>query len=211
MNQRGWNANDAKVELIATSCVITQTNNKWLARYDFTSKHDTSESSPELAGASWSLLPADDPSRAVDCRSASVEPGACAIAWPRNGGLNQVLRFHDLGDGTVSIAFAHSGLALTADPEEAGSRVRQQEWSGAAEQRWEAVPRGEGFVLRLAGTGRYAAFRGGSPSDGSGLVLADGEEAASDPQRPSARRPRIQGLMRQAKPTSTKSRARHRN
>ena len=51
MNQRGWNANDAKVELIATSCVITQTNNKWLARYDFTSKHDTSESSPELAGA----------------------------------------------------------------------------------------------------------------------------------------------------------------
>lgn len=172
MNQRGWNANDAKVELIVTSCVITQTNNKWLARYDFTSKHDTSESSPELAGASWSLLPADDPSRAVDCRSASVEPGACAIAWSRNGGLNQVLRFHDLGDGTVSIAFAHSGLALTADPEEAGSRVRQQEWSGAAEQRWEAVPRGEGFVLRLAGTGRYAAFRGGSPSDGSGLVVS---------------------------------------
>lgn len=39
-------------------------------------------------------------------------------------------------------------------------------------------PRGEGFVLRHAGTGRYAAFRGGSPSDGSGLVLADGEEAA---------------------------------
>ena len=179
MNQKEWNANDAKVKLIVTSCVITQANNKWLVRYDFTAKHDASESSPELAGASWSLLSADDPSRAVDCRSASVEPGACAIAWSRNGGLNQVLRFHDLGEGTVSIAFAHSGLALTADSEEAGSRVRQQEWSGAAEQRWEAVPRGEGFVLRLAGTGRYAAFRGGSPSDGSGLVLADGEEAAS--------------------------------
>lgn len=84
------------------------------------------KSSTELAGASWSLLPADDPSRAVDCQSASVEPSACAIAWSRNGGLNQVLRFHDLRDGTVSIAFAHSGLALTAGSEKAGSRVRQQ-------------------------------------------------------------------------------------
>ena len=48
------------------------------------------------------------------------------MAWSRNGGLNQALRFHDLGDGPVSIAFAHSGLALTADSAEAGSRVRQQ-------------------------------------------------------------------------------------
>ena len=179
MNQREWNANDVKVELIATSRVITQTNNKWLARYDFTAKHNAPAPFPELAGASWSLLSAEDPSRAIDCWSASVEPGACAMAWSRHGGLNQVLRFHDLGDGSVSIAFAHSGLALTADSAEAGSRVRQQEWSGAAAQRWEAVPRGEGFVLRLAGTSRYAAFLGGSPSDGSGLVLADGEEGAS--------------------------------
>lgn len=179
MNQREWNANDVKVELIATSRVITQTNNKWLARYDFTAKHNAPAPFPELAGASWTLLSADDPSRAVDCWSASVEPGARAMAWSRNGGLNQALRFHDLGDGSVSIAFAHSGLALTAGSAEAGSRVRQQAWSGAAEQRWEAVARGEGFVLRLAGTGKYAAFQGGSPSDGSGLVLADGEEAAS--------------------------------
>ena len=179
MNQREWNANDVKVELIATSRVITQTNNKWLARYDFTAKHNAPAPFPELAGASWTLLSADDPSRAVDCWSASVEPGARAMAWSRNGGLNQALRFHDLGDGSVSIAFAHSGLALTAGCAEAGSRVRQQAWSGAAEQRWEAVARGEGFVLRLAGTGKYAAFQGGSPSDGSGLVLADGEEAAS--------------------------------
>lgn len=140
---------------------------------------DGTHPSPELAGASWTLLSADDPSRAVDCWSASVEPGARAMAWSRNGGLNQALRFHDLGDGSVSIAFAHSGLALTADSAEAGSRVRQQAWSGAAEQRWEAVARGEGLVLRLAGTGKYAAFQGGSPADGSGLVLADGEEAAS--------------------------------
>ncbi len=179
LNQREWNANDVKVELIATSRVITQTNNKWLARYDFTAKHNALAPVPELAGASWTLLSADDPSRAVDCWSASVEPGARAMAWSRNGGLNQALRFHDLGGGSVSIAFAHSGLALTADSAEAGSRVRQQAWSGAAEQRWEAVARGEGFVLRLAGTGKYAAFQGGSPSDGSGLVLADGEEAAS--------------------------------
>ena len=179
MNQREWNANDVKVELIATSRVITQTNNTWLARYDFTAKHNAPAPFPELAGASWTLLSADDPSRAVDCWSASVEPGARAMAWSRNGGLNQALRFHDLGDGSVSIAFAHSGLALTAGSAEAGSRVRQQAWSGAAEQRWEAVARGEGFVLRLAGTGKYAAFQGGSPSDGSGLVLADGEEAAS--------------------------------
>ena len=179
MNQREWNANDVKVELIATSRVITQTNNKWLARYDFTAKHNAPAPFPELAGASWTLLSADDPSRAVDCWSASVEPGARAMAWSRNGGLNQALRFHDLGDGSVSIAFAHSGLALTAGSAEAGSRVRQQAWSGAAEQRWEAVARGEGLVLRLAGTGKYAAFQGGSPSDGSGLVLADGEEAAS--------------------------------
>ena len=76
MNQREWNANDVKVELIATSCVITQTNNKWLARYDFTAKHNVPVPFPELAGASWTLLSADDPSRAVDCWSASVEPGA---------------------------------------------------------------------------------------------------------------------------------------
>ena len=44
---------------------------------------------PELAGASWTLLSADDPSRAVDCWSASVEPGARAMAWSRNGGLNE--------------------------------------------------------------------------------------------------------------------------
>ena len=76
MNQREWNANDVKVELIATSRVITQTNNKWLARYDFTAKHNALPPFPELAGASWTLLSADDPSRAVDCWSASVEPGA---------------------------------------------------------------------------------------------------------------------------------------
>ena len=67
MNRREWNANDVKVELIATSRVITQTNNKWLASYDFTAKHNAPAPSPELSGASWSLLSADDPSRAVDC------------------------------------------------------------------------------------------------------------------------------------------------
>ena len=179
MNQREWETDNAKVELTSVSIVITQTGNKWSARYDFAPQYKTAIPFPELAGASWTLLSADDPSRAVDCWSASVEPGARAMAWSRNGGLNQALRFHDLGDGSVSIAFAHSGLALTADSAEAGSRVRQQAWSGAAEQRWEAVARGEGLVLRLAGTGKYAAFQGGSPADGSGLVLADGEEAAS--------------------------------
>lgn len=54
MNQREWNANDVKVELIATSRVITQTNNKWLASYDFTAKHNVPApppSSPARPGA----------------------------------------------------------------------------------------------------------------------------------------------------------------
>ena len=113
-----------------------------------------------------------DESKGLDVADRSQAEGGAVQIWSTKPTANQVLRATYLGDGTYSLVFADSGLALTAEGAANGSRVSQRSYTGDASQRWVVTPSGGGTCTVRSAAGRaYLNVRGASGSNGAGVQV----------------------------------------
>lgn len=139
MNQKEWKANDAKVELAATSNVTKESNYKWCAKYDLTAEYQNTELGKVIPDGAYRIVSTIDPSSGV----AATASGCSMSKSPT------VLHFA-CDEGTGLFTATAGGLALAMS----GSDVSLAAPDGSASQRWELVASAGGYSLVNAGTGR---------------------------------------------------------
>ena len=121
MNQREWKANDAKVELTATSNVTKESNYKWCAKYNLTAKYQNAALERVVDDGAYRVASAVDGSMAVAASASgcSITSGPASLSFER--------------DAATWLCRISSGGALLT---ESGSAAVLADADGSASQLW---------------------------------------------------------------------------
>lgn len=178
MNQREWKAGDAKAKLTAASNVTTTSSNKWTAKYDFKTEYQSEPSNPKqiVPDGEYAIANAGSATAVLDISGCSLENGANAQLWKRNGSGAQRFRLtYDSGLGAYEIVCCGTGLALDVKSADfsSGANVQQYSRNGSATQRWLIEAREDGtYTIASAGNPSLALdAKWGSTSDGTNVRI----------------------------------------
>lgn len=185
MNQHAWKSGDAKVDLSATSNVITTSSSKWIAKYDFKIEYQREPTNPKqiVPDGEYTIGNAGSPTAVLDIAGCSSENGANAQLWKRNGSGAQRFRLtYDSRLGAYEIVCCGTGLALDVKSADfsSGANVQQYSRNGTAAQRWVIGARGDGtYTMASAGDPSLALYaKWGSTSDGTNVRIFTANETS---------------------------------
>lgn len=84
----------------------------------------------------------------LDVPGSSTESAQGVNLWTWNGGGNQRVWIHSIGNGRYSIDFAHSGQVLNiyGNSRSSGARIIQYPWTGETCEQWAIIHNGDGTV-----------------------------------------------------------------
>ncbi|WP_026924004.1 family 43 glycosylhydrolase [Glycomyces arizonensis] len=122
-------------------------------------------------GASVNLIDRHS-GRCADVISQSTADEAEVGQYDCNGGLNQLWRLRDLGNGYVQLAARHSGkcLDVTGASGDDGAQIIQWPCSSGENQQWRFQDTGDGYVQLVARhSGKCLDVRDGSTANGARL------------------------------------------
>ncbi|GAB3651974.1 family 43 glycosylhydrolase [Glycomyces tarimensis] len=110
--------------------------------------------------------------KCADVISASTADGAEIGQYDCNGGLNQLWRMNDLGNGYVELTARHSDKCLDVNEASTSDGARVIQWScnGGTNQQWQVQDAGEGQVRLIARhSGKCLGVLDGSTANGARL------------------------------------------
>ena len=178
MNQREWRANNAKVELAATSNITTISSSSWSAKYSINVEYQDEPAKPGqiVPDGEYAIGNAGSGTAMLDISGCSAENGANAQLWKRNGSGAQRFRLtYDDACGAYEIVCSGTGLALDVKSANfaSGANVQQYAKNGSAAQRWLIEARGDGtYAIVSAGDpGLALDAKWGSTSDGTNVRI----------------------------------------
>ena len=177
INQREWKANNAKVELAATSNVTT-ISSSWSVKYSINVEYQDEPAKPGqiVPDGEYTIGNAGSGSAMLDISGCSAENGANAQLWKRNGSGAQRFRLtYDDACGAYEIVCSGTGLALDVKSANfaSGANVQQYAKNGSAAQRWLIEARGDGtYAIASAGDpGLVLDAKWGSTSNGTNVRI----------------------------------------